>query len=107
MDRFLLHYGIHIFLPILAGWFFYRKHRIKAILVLLAGILIDLDHLLADPIFDACRCSIGYHPLHTYWAMAAYSLLFLFPKTRIFGLALMIHILADSVDCYLLLPQAE
>ena len=66
------------------------------------GLLIDLDHLLADPVFDPNRCSIGFHPLHSYLALGIYTAL-LFPKqTRIFGIALVIHILADSVDCWLL-----
>lgn len=71
-------------------------------LILLGGILIDLDHLLADPIFDPNRCSIGFHPLHTYWAIAFYLVLILPKSSRIFGLALLIHILADVVDCWLL-----
>ena len=29
------------------------------------GWLIDLDHLLADPVYAPDRCSIGFHPLHT------------------------------------------
>lgn len=100
MDKFLLHYGIHLLLPIAIGLFFYREHRLQAILILLGGILIDADHLLANPIFDVQRCSIGFHPLHSYWAIAGYVLLLVFPKTRIFGIALLIHILADLTDCY-------
>jgi hypothetical protein len=37
-----------------------------------------------------------------YWAIAAYFLLLFFKKTRIFGIAFLIHILADTVDCYLM-----
>lgn len=61
--------------------------------------LIDLDHLLANPIFDPNRCSINFHPLHTYYALAVYILLTLFKKTRLIGLGLVIHIIADIVDC--------
>ena len=107
MVRVLMHYGIHLILPVLIGWFFYRGNRLKAILILLAGMLIDLDHLLADPVFDQHRCSIGFHPLHTYLAIAVYCLLMLLPKTRIFGLALLIHIFADTTDCYLLLLESK
>ena len=107
MARFLLHYGIHFLLPVLIGWFFYRGYRLQAILILLAGILIDVDHLFAAPVFDPCRCSIDFHPLHSYWAITLYILLFLIPKTRIFGLALLIHILADATDCILLLFKPE
>ena len=33
---------------------------------------VDLDHLLANPIYDPCRCSIGFHPLHNYFAIVIY-----------------------------------
>ncbi len=102
MLRFFLHYGIHFILPIIIGLVFFKDHRLKIILILLAGILLDLDHLLADPIFDPGRCSINFHPLHTYWAITGYFLLLFFTKTRVFGIAFLIHILADTVDCYLM-----
>ncbi len=99
MLRFCLHYGIHFIVPICIGLLFYKEQKIKAIIILLAAICIDIDHLLADPIFDADRCSINFHPLHTYWAIGCYFGLLFFKKTRIFGVALLLHILADCVDC--------
>ena len=103
MLRFLMHYGIHFLVPILVALVFFRKYRAQVALILLAGILIDLDHIFADPIFDPNRCSINFHPLHGYWAIAVYIILLGFQKTRILGIALLIHILADLVDCYLIL----
>ncbi len=76
-------------------------------LILLAAILIDADHVFADPIFDPNRCSINFHPLHSYWAIAVYVLLLGFKKTRIFGIGLLIHIIADLTDCYLIIQQIE
>lgn len=102
MLRWGLHYGIHFLLPVVIGLLFYKGHRLKAILILLGGILIDIDHLWADPLFDPDRCSINFHPLHTYWAIACYFALLLPQKTRIFGIALLIHILADLTDCLLM-----
>lgn len=102
MFRFLVHYGIHFLIPIAIGLLFFKKHQSKVIIVLLAGIVIDVDHLWADPIFDPERCSIGFHPLHSYWAIALYFGLLFFEKTWIFGLALLIHILADVMDCFLM-----
>ena len=61
--------------------------------------LIDLDHLLATPIYDSNRCSINFHPLHTYYASMTYILLLIPKKTRIIAIGLLIHIFADSVDC--------
>ncbi|WP_246865779.1 DUF6122 family protein [Croceivirga thetidis] len=102
MLRFVFHYGIHFLVPVLIGLVFFKENRIRIILILLAGIFIDIDHLLASPIFDSNRCSIGFHPLHSYLAIAGYFILFVVKKTRILGLALLIHILADFVDCLFL-----
>ncbi|WP_343485847.1 DUF6122 family protein [Allomuricauda sp. d1] len=102
MLRFLLHYGIHFLVPPLVAFLFFRPKWFKITLILWAGILIDLDHLLANPIFDPDRCSIGFHPLHSYVMVAVYLILLGFRKTRIFGLALLIHILADACDCLFL-----
>ena len=100
--RFITHYGIHFIVPIGIAFFFYRRNFKNALFLLWAGILIDIDHVIADPIFDAMRCSIGFHPLHSNWMIGAYLLLVLVPKTRLIGLALCIHILADTVDCLFL-----
>ncbi|MGB5316324.1 MAG: DUF6122 family protein [Robiginitalea sp.] len=102
MLRETLHYGIHLLVPVIVGVLCYKGYRLKAVLILLCGIVIDLDHLLAHPIFDPDRCSIGFHPLHTYWAIAFYIFLSIPKATRIFGIALLIHILADTLDCWLL-----
>ncbi|WP_190809244.1 DUF6122 family protein [Flagellimonas sp. S3867] len=102
MFRFFIHYGIHLLVPVLIAFFFFKERRFKVILILLAGMLIDLDHLLADPIFDPNRCSIGFHPLHSYIAIIIYSVLPFFKWTRLLGLGLIIHIVADMVDCLLI-----
>lgn len=66
---------------------------------MLATMLIDVDHLLATPVFDPHRCGIGFHPLHSYWAMGIYATLLIFPKTRIMAVGLIAHILTDFQDC--------
>jgi len=65
-----------------------------------ATILVDLDHILANPLFDPNRCSIGFHPLHTYYAIAVYFLMALVPKSRLIGIGLLIHMVLDAADCY-------
>ncbi|WP_297692465.1 DUF6122 family protein [uncultured Eudoraea sp.] len=107
MLRFLLHYGIHIIVPIAVGLLFFKDKKIWIILILLSGILIDFDHLFANPIFDPNRCSINFHPFHSYWAIVAYIFLFLYKNTRVIGLALLIHIFADSIDCFFLFSEAN
>ena len=61
--------------------------------------LIDLDHLFAVPIFDPDRCSINFHPLHTYWALGIYLIMLFFRKTRIVAVGLIFHLFTDFVDC--------
>jgi len=74
--------------------------REKVYLIFLLTVLIDLDHLLANPIFELNRCSINFHPLHTYWAITVYVLMLFHPKTRIPAIGLLMHIATDSLDCW-------
>lgn len=66
---------------------------------MLAAMLVDLDHLLADPVYDPNRCGIGFHPLHTAQAIAGYALLSILPPTRLIGVGLVIHMALDLSDC--------
>lgn len=102
MIQFLSHYGIHIGLPLLIAVIFFKSNWKIAYLIMLSGLLIDVDHLLANPIFDPNRCSINFHPLHSYFAVAIYLVLAILKKTRILGIGLLIHIIADSADCLLM-----
>lgn len=102
MLRHLLHYGIHFLVPILIAFWFFKDNRIKVALILLAGIIIDIDHLWATPLYDPNRCSVGFHALHSYWAILVYCIFPFFKPTRIIGLALIIHIFADILDCLLM-----
>ena len=102
MLQSVLHYSIHLGLPLAVALIFFKNYWEAAYLIMLAGLLIDLDHLVATPIFDANRCSINFHPLHTYYAMIIYVLLLIPQKTRLIGLGLCIHILADYADCSLM-----
>ena len=61
--------------------------------------LVDLDHLLANPIYAPDRCSIGFHILHSYIAMAIYFGLILIPKVRVIAWGLVIHMILDYIDC--------
>jgi hypothetical protein len=107
MLRIILHYGIHLVVPIFIAFYFFKGQSIRIAILLLLGILIDVDHLLATPIFDPNRCSIDFHPLHSYWAIFTYTIFLFFNKTRILGIALMIHILADTADCLMLFLQTK
>ena len=74
-------------------------------LVMILTMLVDLDHLFADPIFDPNRCSIGFHVLHSYWAIGIYLFGFLFIKKPIYKaifLGLLFHMFTDFVDCWMM-----
>ncbi len=64
--------------------------------------VIDIDHLLAIPIYDPDRCGIGFHPLHTYPAMILYGAMFAIPKLRVLALGLIVHVILDGMDCVLM-----
>ena len=99
MVRPVIHIILHIVAPGIAARFL-RPGRWKlAWAAMLSAWLIDLDHLMADPIFDPDRCSLGFHPLHSCPAIALYLIVSIFPQTRLLGIGLLIHILLDGLDC--------
>ena len=105
MIRAFIHILLHFMVPagvvkLLQGRL--QQSWVKLWLILSAAILIDLDHLLAETVYDPNRCSIAFHPLHSYWAIAAYVCLLLFKRTRIVGIGLIIHILLDVIDCMMM-----
>jgi hypothetical protein len=61
--------------------------------------VVDIDHLLATPVYAPQRCSIGFHPLHTWPAMLVYGGMLLFARTRIAGCGLVVHMALDALDC--------
>lgn len=101
MYKFLIHYGLHFLFTAIIAFVFYRDKWKRVYLIFIITMLIDLDHLLANPVFDAHRCSINFHPLHTYYAIIIYFLALFHKKTHIIALGLLLHMLADFVDCYL------
>jgi hypothetical protein len=53
------HY-FYTFIPFLLHLYSLEKNG-KGIFILIATMLIDLDHLLVEPIFETNRCSINFH----------------------------------------------
>ena len=98
----IVHYGLHFGSPLLIAVIFFKNYWLKAYGIMILGMLIDLDHLLANPIFDPNRCSINFHPLHSYYAIVLYLLMLLPKQTRLIGIGLTIHIIADTADCWLM-----
>ena len=92
---------MHFIVPAVVVSVFYRKKWLTTYLILMAAVLIDLDHLLADPIYDPQRCSLGFHPLHGLLPILLYIASCFHRKTRLIGLGLVIHIGLDAIDCLL------
>ncbi len=95
-----VHYFLHFGFPLLIAVLFFRDNWKKAYLIFLLTMFVDIDHLLATPVFDPERCSIGFHPLHSYWAMAVYVLMLFHPKIRIAAIGLLMHMATDGLDCW-------
>ena len=93
------HMFLHAAIPALTARVLYPQRWLFAWGVMLAAMLVDLDHLLADPVFDPQRCSIGFHPLHSAPAIAGYLAALAVPKARLLALGLLIHMLVDALDC--------
>ncbi len=95
----MFHIALHFLVPAMLAALFWRKRWWQSYLWLLAGLAIDADHLLANPIYDPLRCSIGFHPLHTWPAALLYLALCAFPRTRLLGIGLLLHLALDTGDC--------
>jgi len=96
----MLHLSLHLVVPLVVVGLFFKKDWKIAYFIMLSTMLVDLDHLLANPIYDPNRCSIGFHPLHQPWFIAFYFILSFYPKTRFIGIGLVIHMVLDAIDCY-------
>jgi len=112
----MTHIILHVIIPLLIALLFYRSRWRNATLIMIATMLVDADHFLADPIYDPNRCSIGFHPLHTTPAIVFYMVMFALPLflmwredlqkfhsaariVHLAGLGLLIHMALDWIDC--------
>lgn len=109
--RSIVHYGLHFIGPLLFVFLFKKGKRLKAFVVMITTMVVDLDHLLANPIFDPNRMSIGFHPLHSYVAIIFYVIMCFIPYKllnlpwwlRAIGIGLVFHMITDWQD-YALWP---
>ena len=93
---------IYLFDKEVKHWF---KTDKKSILYLFLSVIgsnvIDIDHLLANPIYDPNRCGINYHPLHSWYMMPVWIIGLLFKNKfiRYFCLGVLLHLGLDWIDC--------
>jgi hypothetical protein len=129
-NRALIHLFLHVLLPLIVAYLYVlirtsiepQLSFAAVFLLLMATMAVDVDHLLATPIYSPGRCSIWFHPLHTFWPMVIYGLMAVWPlviklvavkratqvkapvnKTHmiigILGAGLVIHMILDWIDC--------
>ena len=95
----MFHIILHFIVPAIIAALFFRKSWKLAYLIMVATMLVDIDHFFATPIYELNRCSIGFHPLHRLWFIVFYIALCFIPKTRLIGLGLTTHMALDAIDC--------
>lgn len=100
--REITHYFLHFIFPSFIAKVFFKNNWKHAYLLMLATMLVDLDHVFADPLFDPNRNSIGYHPLHSYWMIVLYFLgtIFLKGNYKIIAVGLLFHMITDFQDFF-------
>lgn len=97
----ITHYSLHLVAPGVLAWVFFNEAFLLAWAIMIGTMLVDIDHLWARPIFDAKRCSIGFHVLHSYPAIAVYVLLLFIPNfyVQVIAVGLIFHMYTDWQDC--------
>ena len=95
----MFHIALHFAVPAILVGLFFRKSWKVPYLIMVATMLVDIDHLAANPIYDPNRCSIGFHPLHTLWFVVFYIALCFVPKAKLVGVGLSVHMALDAMDC--------
>jgi len=102
--QIVIHYSLHFLFPGLIAIVVFKDNWRIAWLIMILTMLIDLDHLLAKPIlpiFDPNRCGIGFHPLHSYYAIIIYFFMFFVPNiyVKIIAVGLLFHMFTDFQNC--------
>lgn len=103
----IIHYFLHLGLPCILVFYFYKTNWKIAIFKLWATMLIDIDHLWVEPIYDSCRCSLGNHTLHSFPFLLLYPILIFYRKTRLIGVGLLLHMITDGIDCLFILKNCN
>jgi hypothetical protein len=97
--RPVLHIVLHLVVPGIAARLCWARRPLRAWSVMIATMLVDLDHLLAETVYDPARCSLGFHPLHTWPALALYLAATAWRPSRLIGVGLVLHMALDGIDC--------
>lgn len=98
--RPFFHLVLHFLVPAIVARAGFGRDWFMPWLIMSATILVDLDHVFADPLYDPNRCSIGTHPLHMEPMFLLYFLMLFLPRLSFIGVGLLIHMALDGLDCY-------
>jgi hypothetical protein len=99
MPWLTIHLILHFMVPVVLARFVFRDRWKRLSFIMVSTMFVDLDHFLANPVFDPLRCSIGFHPLHSYPAIAVYVLMLALPQLRFVAIGLLIHMGLDGLEC--------
>ena len=99
MERSIFHIFLHFLVPFIVANTVWRKRWIWPFILMVSTMAVDFDHFLANPVFDPNRCSIDFHPFHSWPAIGIYLILLFSPRLRILAIGLLIHMTLDGIDC--------
>ena len=100
MERSIIHIILHFLVPFIVAKTVWRELWLRPFIIMALTFAVDFDHLLAEPVFDPNRCSLGFHPLHSWPAIGIYLVSLLSPRLRIIAIGLLIHLVLDGTDCF-------
>ena len=94
-----IHMAAHLLVPALAAWLFFRPRWCLAWLIMLATMAVDLDHLLADPVFRPAALRHRFSPAAQLPGDRALCRGAGVQAAAYRGAGLLIHMLVDGADC--------
>ena len=100
MEHSIIHIILHFLVPFIVAKTAWRELWLGPFIIMALTFAVDLDHLLAEPVFDPNRCSLGFHPFHSWPAIGIYLVSLFSPRLRIIAIGLLIHLVLDGTDCF-------
>ncbi len=110
MLQSIVHYSLHFIAIGAIAYWFDKKNWKRNWLILIATMLVDIDHVFATPFFNPNRCGIGFHPFHSEIAILTYLLGIILFKNKILKLisiGLLFHMFTDLIDCIWMFQKCE
>ena len=100
MERSIIHIILHFLVPFIVAKTAWKEQWLWPFIIMALTLVIDFDQFLAEPVFDPNRCSLGFHPLHSWPAIGIYLVSLFSPRLRIIAIGLLIHMVLDGTDCF-------